>query len=375
MRCRASRSIRTTPTIPNINFKQGENDKVLTIPPGPNGPVGSVWIALDKPTYGIHGTPDPSKIGKTESHGCVRLTNWDARELAKLVKPGVTVEFVGETQPMSCGHDPARCAGCGRWPSACWTRHAMAAGAHADAVSSSEAAVRVANGTFCPPAARRFVLIAAILASALGFIDGSILAIAMPAIRVDLGASLADAQWISNAYALTLSALILAGGAAGDRFGLRRAFVAGIALFIVASLACALAPNAALLIAVSRHPGHRRRDHGAGQPRHHRQSLSEEGARPGDRHLGGGLGADHGARSGARRPGAVGLRRLASGGRSSPSTCRSALISIYLLLAKVPADAPTEKRSLDLGGAALATLAFGALAYGLTSMSAEGERT
>ena len=79
---------------PNINFKQGENSKILTIPPGPNGPVGSVWIALDKPTYGVHGTPDPSKIGKTESHGCVRLTNWDAQELAKLVKPGVPVEFV-----------------------------------------------------------------------------------------------------------------------------------------------------------------------------------------------------------------------------------------------------------------------------------------
>ncbi|MER9757584.1 L,D-transpeptidase family protein [Mesorhizobium sp. M0166] len=79
---------------PNINFKQGENDRILTIPPGPNGPVGSVWIALDKPTYGIHGTPDPSKIGKTESHGCVRLTNWDARELAKIVTPGVIVEFV-----------------------------------------------------------------------------------------------------------------------------------------------------------------------------------------------------------------------------------------------------------------------------------------
>lgn len=79
---------------PNINFKQGENNKILTIPPGPNGPVGSVWIALDKPTYGIHGTPEPSKIGKTESHGCVRLTNWDARELAKLVSAGVPVEFV-----------------------------------------------------------------------------------------------------------------------------------------------------------------------------------------------------------------------------------------------------------------------------------------
>jgi lipoprotein-anchoring transpeptidase ErfK/SrfK len=79
---------------PKINFKQGSNDEILTIPPGPNGPVGTVWIALDKPTYGVHGTPEPSTIGKTSSHGCVRLTNWDAQELAKMVEPGVTVEFV-----------------------------------------------------------------------------------------------------------------------------------------------------------------------------------------------------------------------------------------------------------------------------------------
>ncbi|OLP56505.1 hypothetical protein BJF92_10355 [Rhizobium rhizosphaerae] len=79
---------------PKINFKQGNNDKVLTLPPGPNGPVGTVWIALSKPTYGIHGTPEPSKIGKTQSHGCVRLTNWDATILAKMVSVGTTVEFV-----------------------------------------------------------------------------------------------------------------------------------------------------------------------------------------------------------------------------------------------------------------------------------------
>jgi lipoprotein-anchoring transpeptidase ErfK/SrfK len=79
---------------PKINFKQGANDQILQIPPGPNGPVGTVWIALSKPTYGIHGTPEPSKIGKTNSHGCVRLTNWDATELAKMVKPGTTVEFL-----------------------------------------------------------------------------------------------------------------------------------------------------------------------------------------------------------------------------------------------------------------------------------------
>jgi lipoprotein-anchoring transpeptidase ErfK/SrfK len=78
---------------PKLNFKQGENDQVLTIPPGPNGPVGTVWIALSKATYGIHGTPDPSKIGKTASHGCIRLTNWDASELAKLVRPGLEVRF------------------------------------------------------------------------------------------------------------------------------------------------------------------------------------------------------------------------------------------------------------------------------------------
>ena len=67
----------------------------LHIKPGPNGPVGVVWIALNAPDYGIHGTPDPSTIGKTASHGCVRLTNWDAVALAHGVKPGVMVRFVG----------------------------------------------------------------------------------------------------------------------------------------------------------------------------------------------------------------------------------------------------------------------------------------
>jgi lipoprotein-anchoring transpeptidase ErfK/SrfK len=78
---------------PKINFKQGKNSEVLTIPKGPNGPVGSVWIDLTEPTYGIHGTPEPELIGKSGSHGCVRLTNWDAEELAAMVKPGVVVEF------------------------------------------------------------------------------------------------------------------------------------------------------------------------------------------------------------------------------------------------------------------------------------------
>jgi lipoprotein-anchoring transpeptidase ErfK/SrfK len=58
------------------------------VPPGPNNPVGVVWIDLSKDHYGIHGTPEPATIGRTESHGCIRLTNWDAAELAELAAPG-----------------------------------------------------------------------------------------------------------------------------------------------------------------------------------------------------------------------------------------------------------------------------------------------
>lgn len=78
---------------PSLNFQQGENDKPLTLPPGANGPVGLVWIDLSKPTYGIHGTPEPASLFTAHSHGCVRMANWDAQELASLVSEGVTVEF------------------------------------------------------------------------------------------------------------------------------------------------------------------------------------------------------------------------------------------------------------------------------------------
>jgi lipoprotein-anchoring transpeptidase ErfK/SrfK len=76
-----------------LNF--GDAGKKLTIAAGPNNPVGSIWIDLTKDTYGIHGTPDPDKVGKTDSHGCVRLTNWDAEELGSAVAKGTEVVFVG----------------------------------------------------------------------------------------------------------------------------------------------------------------------------------------------------------------------------------------------------------------------------------------
>ncbi len=74
-----------------VSYDRG--DRKVIVPPGPNNPVGSVWIDLSRDTYGIHGTPDPSKVGKTFSSGCVRLTNWDAEQLASKVKPGVSVTF------------------------------------------------------------------------------------------------------------------------------------------------------------------------------------------------------------------------------------------------------------------------------------------
>jgi lipoprotein-anchoring transpeptidase ErfK/SrfK len=68
-------------------------DKRLTIAAGPNNPVGGTWIDLSKEGYGIHGSPDPRLIGKTASHGCVRLTNWDAAELGGAVEKGAAVAF------------------------------------------------------------------------------------------------------------------------------------------------------------------------------------------------------------------------------------------------------------------------------------------
>lgn len=75
---------------PDLFWDAEASDKKVHLAPGPNSPVGPVWIDLSKPHYGIHGTPVPSAVGKTTSHGCIRLTNWDATELAKLVTPGMT---------------------------------------------------------------------------------------------------------------------------------------------------------------------------------------------------------------------------------------------------------------------------------------------
>lgn len=101
----------------------------------------------------------------------------------------------------------------------------------------------------CPEAHRRFVLAATILGSAMAFIDGTVVHIALPAIQSSINASFGELQWVVNIYTLLLGALILVGGALGDRLGRRRVFMAGIALFAVASALCGLAPGPLSLIA------------------------------------------------------------------------------------------------------------------------------
>ena len=77
---------------PDYHFKGVHSRKPFTIKPGPNNPVGTMWINLSGDGYGIHGTPFPGKVSKSESHGCVRLTNWDAERVAERVSKGTPVD-------------------------------------------------------------------------------------------------------------------------------------------------------------------------------------------------------------------------------------------------------------------------------------------
>ncbi|WP_417232029.1 MFS transporter [Brevundimonas sp.] len=110
-------------------------------------------------------------------------------------------------------------------------------------------AVRAPADAPASAATRRWVLVATVLGSSLTFIDGSALGVALPTIQNDLGGGPAATQWVVNAYLLTLGALVLVGGAAGDRFGRRRVFLIGIGVFALGSIACALAPDIHALIA------------------------------------------------------------------------------------------------------------------------------
>src|SRR5258708_6120928 len=114
-------------------------------------------------------------------------------------------------------------------------------------VPSDAATARSADGTRLS-AHPRLVIATTILASSLAFIDGSVVNVGLPAIGRTFHADAVGLQWVVNAYLLPLSALLLLGGAAGDRYGRRRLLIAGVLLFGIASLACAMAPNLILLL-------------------------------------------------------------------------------------------------------------------------------
>ena len=220
------------------------------------------------------------------------------------------------------------------------------------------------------PQSRRFVLVAAILASSMGFIDGSVISIAVPSIRADLGATLADAQWVSNGYLLFLSALILLGGAAGDRFGLRNVFGLGIAVFVAASIVCALAPTPLVLIVA-------RAVQGIGAAFMVPGSLAIIAkAYPRDER-GRAIGIWAAASSLTTIAGPIigGLVLTALGDWSwrlvFAINLPLGLVALALLWFRVAPDRPEAGRKLDVVGAALATLALMLIAFGLTGDGSE----
>src|SRR5215217_6239817 len=95
----------------------------------------------------------------------------------------------------------------------------------------------------CSVRERPMVLAATILASSMVFIDGTVANVALPALQAEFGASAADIQWVIESYALFLASLLLVGGSAGDRYGRRRVFLVGVALFAAASVCCGLAAS------------------------------------------------------------------------------------------------------------------------------------
>lgn len=234
-----------------------------------------------------------------------------------------------------------------------------------DRRASQTTAAPVFVPEFCAPAARPYVLVAAILASALGFIDGTVVAIALPAMRLSLGADLVQAQWIHNAYMLTLSALILAGGALGDRLGLARVFGAGIALFVAASVVCALAPSAAVMIAARALQGI-----GAAIMVPGSLALIARAYPREDRGRAIGLWAAASALTTALGPILGGLA-LSLGGEEMWRAIFAinlplGLLALWLLWAKVGADPARGTAAPDLLGASTATLGLLCLAWGLT---------
>jgi EmrB/QacA subfamily drug resistance transporter len=234
----------------------------------------------------------------------------------------------------------------------------------------AEAGAQTVEPTFCPQSRRIYVLVAAILASSMAFIDGSVLSIAIPSLRADLGATLADAQWVSNGYLLFLGSLLLLGGAAGDRFGLRLVFGLGIGVFVAASMVCALAPQVGVLIVA-------RAVQGIGAALMIPGSLAIIAKAYPKAERGRAIGTWAAASSLTTIMGPVlgGFVLTALGDWSWRLVFAINLplggIALALLILRVPVDGARARRKLDIVGAVLASLGLMLLAFGLTGSGSE----
>lgn len=213
---------------------------------------------------------------------------------------------------------------------------------------------------------RGYVLFATILASGMAFMDGSIITVGLPAIRANLGASLAEAQWTANAYTLTLAAFTLLGGAAGDAYGLRRVFMLGIALFGLASAACGFAWSPESLIVA-------RAVQGVGGALMVPGSLALISAYYPPDIRGRAIGTWAAASAIAPAIGPIlggALVDLGSWRALFWMNVPLAIAAWWLCASRVPADNRTADIRMDWIGGIVAVLGLGVLAYGLTEMGA-----
>lgn len=218
------------------------------------------------------------------------------------------------------------------------------------------------------PADTRWVLPATVLGSSLGFIDGSVVNVALPAIGDSFDADFAAVQWVVNGYMLAFASLILLGGAAGDRFGRRRIFILGLVGFVAASLGCGLAPSATVLNVF-------RFAQGVAAALLTPASLAIIGATYRGEARGKAIGtwAAAAALTTALGPAFGGWLVDAISWRAIFFINLPLGAAAVLLALKLPRDAETEETSLDLAGALLAIVTLGLVSYGLIALG-EGNR-
>ncbi len=225
-----------------------------------------------------------------------------------------------------------------------------------------------ASGSPSASSAGRWVLAASILGSSMAFIDGSVVNVALPILQRDLGVPVSSAQWIVEAYQLFLSSLVLVGGSLADRFGRRRIFVIGAAVFAAASLACGLAPNAFSIIAA-------RAAQGVGGALLVPSSLAMLGAAFPTRERGGAVGVWSSWTSIASAVGpALGgwLVQAISWRAVFLVNIPIALAVLWIAIGRVPDTRNPSPGGVDFAGAGLATLGLGSLVFGLIEAPSAG---